>query len=97
MQGLAFVMLLAGRIDARILRDANALKMTRKELLSLFSFLRLTDNKKSVSIHNQKAKHAEDSSCVYNFDTCCVINSLKWTLNRYKCFDFKWAKQYFIT
>ena len=59
MQGVTFVMLLAGRIDARILRDAKALKMTRKELLSFFSFLKLTDDKKGITIHNQKVKHAE--------------------------------------
>jgi len=51
--------MIAGRIDARILRDAKLLGMTRKELLSLFGFLRLTDNKKSVAIHNQKSRHAK--------------------------------------
>ena len=59
LQGVAFVMMIAGRIDARILNDAKKLKMTRKELLSLFGFLKLTDNKKSVTIHNQKARHAK--------------------------------------
>lgn len=67
MQGLEFVMLIAGRIDARIQRDAKTFKMTRKELLSLFSFLKLTDNKKRVTIHNQKARHAEVA------ETLCIV------------------------
>lgn len=58
MQGVAFVMMLSGRIDARILKDAKQLKMTRKELISLFSFLKLTENNKGVTIHNQKTKHS---------------------------------------
>ena len=58
-QGVAFVMLLAGRIDARILDAAKKLKMTRKELIQLMSFLKLSDNGKISSIHNIKKLHKE--------------------------------------
>ena len=43
-QGFEFVMLHAWRIDSRILKDANMLKMTRKELVSFIKFLKLNDN-----------------------------------------------------
>jgi len=35
-------MLLAGRIDSRILQDAKKFRMTRKELVSFMKFLKLT-------------------------------------------------------
>ena len=52
-------MLLARRIDSRILKDAKKLKMTRKELVSFMKFLKLTDNGKTVTIHNRKKSHTE--------------------------------------
>lgn len=55
----AFAMLLAGRIDSRILQDAKRLNMTRKELVSFMKFIKLTDMGKSVTIHNRKKRHAE--------------------------------------
>ena len=45
-QGFEFVMLLARRIDSRILKDTNKLKMTRKELVSFIKFQKLNDNGK---------------------------------------------------
>ena len=69
-QGVAFVMLLAGRIDSRILKDAKKLKMTRKELVSFMKFLKLTDNGKNVSIHNRKKRHTEVAELLgLSFDT----------------------------
>ncbi len=52
-------MLLAGRIDSRILKDAKKLKMTRRKLVSFMKFLKLTDNGKNVSIHNRKKRDTE--------------------------------------
>ena len=69
-QGVAFVMLLAGRIDSRILKDAKKLKMTRKELVSFMKFLKLTDNGKTVTIHNRKKRHTEVAELLgLSFDT----------------------------
>lgn len=58
-QGVAFVMLISGRIDAKILDAAKKLKMTRKELMQLLAFLKLTDNGKSCSVHNIKKQHKD--------------------------------------
>ena len=58
-QGVAFVMLLAGRIGSRIIQDAKRLKMTRKDLVSLMKFLKLIDTGKYVTIHNRKKSHTE--------------------------------------
>lgn len=70
MQGVAFVMLLAGRIDSRILQDAKSLKMTRKELVSFMKFLKLTDTGKYVTIHNRKKSHTEVAELLgLSFDT----------------------------
>ena len=85
-QGVAFVMLLAGRIDSRIMKDAKKLKMTRRKLVSFMKFLKLTDNGKNVSTHNRKKRHTESGraswavfrhllevprlASVYNFCTC---------------------------
>ena len=68
--GGAFVILLAGRIDSRILKDAKRLKMTRKELVSFMKFLKLTDNGKTVTIHNRKKRHTEVAEFLgLSFDT----------------------------
>ena len=70
MQGVSFVMLLAGRIDSRILKDAKRLKMKRKELVFFMKFLKLTDNGKDVSIHNRKKRHTEVAELLgLSFDT----------------------------
>ena len=70
MQGVSFVMLLAGRIDSRILKDAKKLKMTRRKLVSFMKFLKLTDNGKDVSIHNGKKRHTEVAELLgLSFDT----------------------------
>jgi hypothetical protein len=58
-QGLSFIMLLAGRIDAGILKAAKNVGMTRKELLQLMSFLKLTDDGTRTCIHNMKKQHIE--------------------------------------
>ena len=86
MQGVSFVMLLAGRIDSRIMKNAKKLKMTRRKLVSFMKFLKLTDNGKTVTIHNRKRRHTESGraswavfrhhlevsrlASVYNFCTC---------------------------
>ena len=56
-QGLAFVMLLSGRMDARISEAAKKVKMSKKKFLSLASFLKLTDVDGRKMIHNLKDKH----------------------------------------
>lgn len=56
-QGISFVMLLAGRIDARILETARKVNMSRKELVRLMSGLKLLDKDKLVSIENMKKEH----------------------------------------
>lgn len=58
-QGLAFVMLIAGRIDAKISKAAKEVKLSRKELLQLASFLKITDIDGKITIHNQKKQHFE--------------------------------------
>ena len=58
-QGLAFVMLIAGRIDAKIFNAAKEVKLSRKELLQLASYLKITDIDGKVIIHNQKKQHFE--------------------------------------
>jgi hypothetical protein len=52
-------MLLAGRIDAGILKAAKNVGMIRKELLQLMSFLKLTDDGTRTFIHNMKKQHIE--------------------------------------
>ena len=70
MQGLAFVMLIAGRIDSRILQDAKKLKMTRKELVSFMRYLKLIDDGKNCKIHNTKKRHLEVAELIgITFDT----------------------------
>lgn len=58
-QGLAFVMMVAGRIDARIAWAARKAGMSRKELIQLMRFLKLVDDGKRVSILNVKKQHSE--------------------------------------
>lgn len=58
-QGLAFVMMVAGRIDARIAAAARKVRMSRKELIQLMRFLKLVDDGKRASILNAKKQHSE--------------------------------------
>lgn len=58
-QGVAFVMLIAGRIDAKITHAANKVKLSKKELLQLTAYLKLTDINNKITIHNQKKQHYE--------------------------------------
>ena len=45
-------------------------KMTRKELVSFMKFLKLTDNGKTVTIHNRKKRHTEVAELLgLSFDT----------------------------
>lgn len=68
--GGAFVMMLAGRIDFKILKDAKKFKMTRKELVSFMKFLKLTNDGEGCRIHNQKKRHAEVAEQLgLSFDT----------------------------
>jgi Transposase DDE domain. len=56
-QGVAFIMLLVGRIDGKLLAAAKKVKRTRKELITLMSFLKLTSDSKGARIHNIKKEH----------------------------------------
>ena len=58
-QGVSFAMLIAGRIDARILRAAKEVKLTRKKLVHLMSALKLSDDGKKMTIHNIKKDHID--------------------------------------
>ena len=79
MQGVSFVMLLAGRIDSRIMKDAKKLKMTRRNLVSFMKLLKLTDNGKNVSTHNRKKRHTEVAKLLgLSFDT--TLKCLGWLL-----------------
>ena len=57
MQGLAFVMLLVGRIEAEISEAAREVKLSKKNLLSLCAFLKLADVDGRITIHNLKSQH----------------------------------------
>ena len=56
-QGIAFVMMLAGRIDQRILHAAKEVKKTSKDLVRLMRALKLFDNGKSRALCNMKKEH----------------------------------------
>ena len=72
-------MLLAGRIDSRIMKDAKKLKMTRRKPVSFMKFLKLTDNGKNVSIHNRKKRHTEVAELLgLSFDA--TLKCLGWLL-----------------
>lgn len=58
-QAVAFVMLLAGRIDQRILSAAKSVRKSGKDLVRLMSALKLYDNGKSCNICNAKKEHFE--------------------------------------
>ena len=58
-QAVAFVMLLAGRIDQRILTAAKSVGKSSKDLVRLMSALKLYDNGKSCNICNAKKEHFE--------------------------------------
>ena len=58
-QGVSFAMLIAGRIDSRILQAAKKLKMSRKQLVRFMSALKLTDDGKKATIHNLKKDHVD--------------------------------------
>jgi transposase len=69
-QGVAFVMLLAGRIDQRILAAAKKINKGGKELIRLMGALKLFDNGKSVSVCNTKKEHIEIANTLgLSFDT----------------------------
>ena len=52
-------MLLSGRIDAKISEAAKTVKLSKKQLLSLAAFLKLTDIDGRIAIHNMKSQHDE--------------------------------------
>lgn len=57
-QGLCFVLMVASRIDAKILGAAKKAKMPRKELIQLMRYLKLVkDGENTVRIHNMKTTH----------------------------------------
>ena len=58
-QGLAFVMMVAGRIDARILEASRKTKMSHRELLQLMKYIKLYDDRKTTRILNMKKRHQE--------------------------------------
>jgi len=58
-QGIAFVMMLAGRIDQRLLQAAKKVKKTSKDLVRLMRALKLFDNGKSKALCNTKKEHIE--------------------------------------
>ena len=58
-QAVEFVMLLAGRIDQRILSAAKSVRKSGKDLVRLMSALKLYDNCKTCNICNAKKEHFE--------------------------------------
>ena len=56
-QGLSFCMLIAGRIDARLLTAAKKLGYTRNSLIGLMKYLKVTDDENGVKLHNKKKDH----------------------------------------
>lgn len=58
-QAIAFVMMLAGRIDQRILAAARKVNRTGKDLVRLMSALKLYDNGKSSCLCNTKKEHID--------------------------------------
>lgn len=59
-QGLAFVMMIAGRIDAKIYDAAKKAKLTRKELIQLMKYLKLYDDgKNNIKVLNVKKQHQQ--------------------------------------
>ena len=68
-------MLLAGRIDSRILEAARKVNMSRTELVRLKSGLKLLDKDKPVSIENMKKEHntvAEKVGISYDVSRKCL-------------------------
>lgn len=58
-QGLAFIMMIAGRIDAKILNASKKTKLTRKELIQLMRYLKLYDEGNNPRVLNIKKQHQE--------------------------------------
>lgn len=58
-QGLAFVMMIASRIDAKIQKASKEVKTARKELIQLMRYLKLLDDNKNVRVLNVKKEHME--------------------------------------
>jgi hypothetical protein len=56
-QGLSFCMLIAGRIDARLMTAAKKLGYTRNSLIGLMKYLKVTDDGNGVRLHNKKKDH----------------------------------------
>lgn len=55
----AFVMLLSGRIDAMLSEASKTVKLSKKQLLSLAAFLKITDINGKITFHNLKNQHDE--------------------------------------
>lgn len=69
-QGIAFVMMITGRIDQRILDVSKRLKMNSTYLVRIMSALKLFDNGKSASVCNTKKEHLEIANALdLSFDT----------------------------
>ena len=58
-QGLAFVMMVASRIDIKIYNASKQVKMARKELIQLMRYLKLFDENKNIRIVNMKKEHMD--------------------------------------
>lgn len=74
-QAIAFVMLLAGRIDQRILSSAKLVHKSSKDLVRLMSALKLYDNGKSCNVCNAKKEHfdiAEKLNISYDTTKKCL-------------------------
>lgn len=74
-QAVAFVMLLTGRIDPRILSAAKSVGKSGKDLVRLMSALKLYDNGKSCNICNAKKEHfalAEKLGLSYDTTRKCL-------------------------
>lgn len=74
-QAVAFVMLLAGRIEQRILTAAKSVGKSSKDLVRLMSALKLYDNGKSCNICNAKKEHfdlAEKLNLSYDTSKKCL-------------------------
>lgn len=74
-QGVAFVMMLAGRIDQKVLEAAKMVKRSGRDLVRLMKALKLFDNGKSKSLCNAKKEHisiAEALGLSYDLNRKCL-------------------------
>ncbi len=58
-QGLAFVMMVASRIDVKIYNASKKVKKTRKELIQLMKYLKLLDENNNIRILNMKKEQMD--------------------------------------